>query len=43
MRKKGTTGPESLTSQLLEAGINQASYEFGIGLLGYEGLLIPRG
>ena len=43
MREKGTPGPEGSTSKLYEAEINKASYEFGMELLGNEGLLFPRG
>ncbi|NND23869.1 MAG: acyl-CoA dehydrogenase [Acidimicrobiia bacterium] len=43
MREKGTPGPEGSTSKLYEAEINKASYDFGMELLGNEGLLFPRG
>jgi alkylation response protein AidB-like acyl-CoA dehydrogenase len=43
LREKGTPGPEGSTSKLYEAEINKASYEFGMELLGNEGLLFPRG
>tara|TARA_B100000902_G_scaffold143149_1_gene140637 strand:- start:13576 stop:14793 length:1218 start_codon:yes stop_codon:yes gene_type:complete len=43
MREKGTPGPEGSTSKLYEAEINKASYEFGMELLGNDGLLFPRG
>ena len=43
MREKGTPGPEGSTSKLYEAEINKASYEFGMDLLGNEGLLFSRG
>ena len=43
MREKGTPGPEGSTSKLYEAEINKASYEFGMELLGNEGLLFSRG
>ena len=43
MREKGTPGPDGSTSKLYEAEINKASYEFGMELLGNEGLLFPRG
>ena len=42
-REKGTPGPEGSTSKLHEAEINKASYEFGMELLGNDGLLFPRG
>ena len=42
-REKGTPGPEGSTSKLYEAEINKASYEFGMEMLGNEGLLFPRG
>ena len=41
-REKGTPGPEGSTSKLYEAEINKASYEFGMEMLGNEGLLFPR-
>ena len=43
LREKGTPGPEGSTSKLYEAEINKASYEFGMELLGNDGLLFPRG
>ena len=43
LREKGTPGPEGSTSKLHEAEINKASYEFGMDMLGNEGLLFPRG
>src|SRR5210317_1250375 len=43
LREKGTPGPEVSTSKLYEAEINKASYEFGMELLGNDGLLFPRG
>ena len=43
LREKGTPGPECSTSKLYEAEINKASYEFGMELLGNDGLLFPRG
>jgi len=42
-REKGTPGPEGSTSKLYEAEINKSSYEFGMEMLGNEGLLFPRG
>ncbi len=42
-REKGTPGPEGSTSKLYEAEINKASYEFGMEMLGNDGLLFPRG
>ena len=42
-REKGTPGPEGSTSKLYEAEINKASYEFGMDMLGNDGLLFPRG
>jgi alkylation response protein AidB-like acyl-CoA dehydrogenase len=42
-REKGTPGPEGSTSKLYEAEINKASYEFGMEILGNDGLLFPRG
>ena len=42
-REKGTPGPEGSTSKLHEAEINKASYEFGMDMLGNDGLLFPRG
>ena len=42
-REKGTPGPEGSTSKLYEAEINKSSYEFGMEMLGNEGLLLPRG
>ena len=42
-REKGTPGPEGSTSKLYEAEINKSSYEFGMEMLGNEGLLYPRG
>ena len=42
-REKGTPGPEGSTSKLYEAEINKASYEFGMKMLGNDGLLFPRG
>ncbi len=41
--EKGTPGPEGSTSKLYEAEINKASYEFGMDMLGNDGLLFPRG
>ena len=43
LREKGTPGPEGSTSKLHEAEINKASYEFGMDMLGNDGLLFPRG
>ena len=43
LREKGTPGPEGSTSKLYEAEINKASYEFGMELLGNDGLLFPGG
>ena len=43
LREKGTPGPEGSTSKLYEAEINKESYEFGMELLGNDGLLFPRG
>ena len=43
LREKGTPGPEGSTSKLHEAEINKASYEFGVDMLGNDGLLFPRG
>ena len=43
LREKGTPGLEGSTSKLYEAEINKASYEFGMELLGNDGLLFPRG
>ncbi|MDB3866323.1 acyl-CoA dehydrogenase family protein [Acidimicrobiia bacterium] len=43
LREKGTPGPEGSTSKLYEAEINKSSYEFGMELLGNDGLLFPRG
>ncbi len=43
LREKGTPGPEGSTSKLYEAEINKASYEFGMEILGNDGLLFPRG
>ena len=37
-REKGTPGPEGSTSKLYEAEINKASYEFGMDMLGNDGL-----
>ena len=42
-REKGTPGPEGSTSKLYEAEINKSSYEFGMEMLGNDGLLFPRG
>ena len=42
-REKGTPGPEGSTSKLYEAEINKDSYEFGMEMLGNDGLLFPRG
>ena len=42
-REQGTPGPEGSTSKLYEAEINKASYEFGMDMLGNDGLLFPRG
>tara|TARA_B100001057_G_scaffold494839_1_gene592302 strand:+ start:23798 stop:25015 length:1218 start_codon:yes stop_codon:yes gene_type:complete len=42
-REEGTPGPEGSTSKLYEAEINKASYEFGMDMLGNDGLLFPRG
>ena len=42
-REKGTPGSEGSTSKLYEAEINKASYEFGMDMLGNDGLLFPRG
>ena len=43
LREKGTPGTEGSTSKLYEAEINKESYEFGMELLGNDGLLFPRG
>lgn len=43
LREKGIPGPEGSTSKLYEAEINKASYEFGMEMLGNDGLLFPRG
>ena len=43
LREKGTPGPEGSTSKLHEAEINKSSYEFGMEMLGNDGLLFPRG
>jgi len=43
LSEKGTPGPEGSTSKLHEAEINKASYEFGMDMLGNDGLLFPRG
>ena len=42
-REKGTPGPEGSTSKLYDAAIHKSSYEFGMEMLGNEGLLFPRG
>ena len=43
LREIGIPGPEGSTSKLYEAEINKASYEFGMEMLGNDGLLFPRG
>ena len=43
LREKGTPGPEGSTSKLHESEINKSSYEFGMEMLGNDGLLFPRG